>query len=244
MSDEDSGDTTNEPLGSIELSSFRELRTTALTNADSPTEMVLDALHGSALILDTSAARIWATDALYLHDPRAVCIDNANVRNSTPPGRNGACPPGTDKTSRGAIETNHTPIALAMVEGRAGILDAIGQLHWLISDPIATTAKDFMRPIAGPSLPLGVDSVEDAILRFSDTEVGVAMGAVLSVFTHEGQLLQTFEMDEAIIRSSIMKKTGGFSRRKTPTETPRRLGLGASDSFSRTTTSGLYQGMQ
>ena len=166
--DTDSGDTgtdLSDRLGSIELSSFRTLRKSTLSRAEAPTDLVLDTIHGPALILDTRAARVWGTDALFLHDPRTVCIDNENVRNSTAPQRNGACPPGTEKTARGSIETTHPPIAISMTDrgGRAGILDQHAQLHWVTTDPIATTAKDFMRPVPGPVLPLAEDAIDTAI---------------------------------------------------------------------------------
>jgi len=200
----DSGHAETEPSDewdALDLSSFRELRKTELTQSVSPTSMALDRQHGPSLSIDPSAAMVWGTDSLFLHDPRPVCIDNTAVRNSSPPIPGGDCPAGKDKTSRGAIGTAGPPVAVAMIEGggTAGILDTRGQVHWVITDPLATTAHDYMRATPGPVLDLDTEEIEQASLFITPDQIAVGGEGSLHIFDHAGALLEEFERESRIL---------------------------------------------
>jgi len=190
-----------EDLDAQDLDPFREMRHTQLTEAVAPTVLVLNSTSGVGLILDREAGTVWGTDALFLHDPRTVCVNNDSVRDSSPPNAGGECPEGTEATSRGQLHTAHTPVAIAIQQetGRAGILDDSGSLSWVITDPMGGSAENHMRPVPGPSfVELTLES-HPTLLVMTPTEIGIANGTNMWVYSHLGELRVQSETDAQIL---------------------------------------------
>ena len=179
----------------IDLDPFRQMRLTDLTQAVEPTQLAIDPVYGAGLILDPEANTVWGTDALFLHDPRTVCINNDAVRDSSPPGAGGRCPAGTTTTSRGKLLTSAPPLAIGIHNGGglAGILDANGMLSWVHTDPLATTAQDYMRPQPDFSLGHTFTQIEPVSLAIAAETIGVAQGDQMWVYDHSGVELHRFE---------------------------------------------------
>jgi hypothetical protein len=191
----------NDDLDARDLDSFREMRHTLLTQAVAPIDLALDSIHGVGLILDREAETVWGTDALFLHDPRTVCVNNDSVRDSSPPNATGGCPEGTESTSRGQLQTDHPPVAIAvqMAGGVAGILDDSGALSWVTTDPLAGAAQNHMRPMPGPAFPDITLENHRTLLVITPAEIGIANGANLWIYGHLGDLLARVEMDKDIL---------------------------------------------
>jgi hypothetical protein len=178
---------------------FRLMRTTAFPNAVAPTQLMVDPIVGPALVFDAAAGLVWATDKLFLHDPRLACLhpsDPAKIVHLSPEG----CPLGTIDTHRGRIDIGRQPAAMAIdpSQGRAAILDLNGQVFWVITDPMNTQSIDHMRPIAGPILSLAGQELFEPKLAIFEDQIAVATDKTLSILTEAGIRTAVVEADGPI----------------------------------------------
>ena len=195
-----SGDTADpwSELEPIDVSSFRLMRTTELTRASSVRSLVADNQFGPVFVQDSSA--VFASDALLRHDPRPVCINEAQPNASTPVNPDNTCPLNTTRVSRGAPSIPGTPLAIAADPDhpRVGVLSESGILFWIHTDPLDGPPIDFMRPSEGPDL--GEFSLDESptTLAIGANEIGVAFDQELHTFSTEGLPLATSSTSSAI----------------------------------------------
>ncbi|MEC9130524.1 MAG: hypothetical protein VYE02_04040, partial [Verrucomicrobiota bacterium] len=200
----DSGDHPAHPIDGLDpspLSAFREMRRTSMPQAIEPQSLLLEEHHGQALILDQEAATVWATDSLYLHDPRPACINQTEVRASfSLPDGDSACPDGTEKVARGQLHTPLPPAAIAAVpaSGHVAVLDSGGQLHWITTDSTQSTSFNFMRPQEGPTLAVEISDASTVHLKITHNEIGVAIDNTLHIFDMAGTPTTQWEHGETI----------------------------------------------
>ena len=182
------------------LDPFRLLRITPLTEAVNPVRLAIDPSASVGLVLDPGASMVWGTDALFLHDPSTVCINNEAVRESQSPGPSGACPDNTIATSRGALPTEAAPIAISITPngGKAAILDAHGRVYWVHTDPLGAPAQDHMRPLPAFILDTIHGVPESARIALTADALAVAQGTKLWIYTHDGDELSHFETTQNI----------------------------------------------
>ena len=188
---------------------FRLMRTTHFPDAIAATQLALDPRLGPALVLDKAAGVVWATDKLFLHDPRIACLhpsDPAKIAHLSP---GSGCPDGTIPTRRGRIDVGAEPVAMAIDTegGTAAILDPSGQLFWLRTDPLGGPSIDHMRPIAGPVLTGPIDFT-NAMLATSAEQIALAAEGVVSIFTLHG--IRTARFDAGSPIASILLDASGW----------------------------------
>jgi hypothetical protein len=175
--------------------SFRLLRTTAFPDAVAPSQLLVDPILGPALALDAAAGVVWATDKLYLHDPRIACLhpsDPAKIQHFQP---GQGCPTGTIETRRGRIDIGSEPAAMAIdpEAGQLAILDHEGHLYWVEIDPMSGPSIDHMRPAEGAALSLSTESLSGAQLAISTDMVALGVAGVVSIFTPHGIRTERFD---------------------------------------------------
>jgi len=182
------------------LNAFRLMRTTEFPNGISPTELIVDPFHGPAMVMDRSAGVIWATDKLYLHDPRIACLhpnDPARIEHLQP---GQGCPDTTIETRRGRIDIGGPPVAMAMDTqgGTLSVMNPSGHLSRINTDPLGGPSIDHMRPMAGPSLALSATDLSGSLLAASRDQLALAVGSEISIFSQHGIRTDAFDAGETI----------------------------------------------
>lgn len=183
-------------LEPIERNAFRVLRTSTFSQATSVHTLVAEEHFGPVFGLGPGG--FYATDHLFRHDPRPVCVNPSQPNRSSAPDGSG-CPPETTRVSRGAPALPAQPLAIAKdhTDSRVAILTAAGAVHWVDTDPLSGEAIDFMRPSA--PVPLEGLVPDNPILAVHNGRIAVGQGSVISVYGPSGLIQDATETEFPVV---------------------------------------------
>jgi len=181
------------------------MRKTVFPQAHSPSQIVSDHTLGPVFLLDQAAGVVWATDKLFLHDPRLSCLHPSDPSKMAFVTEGGTCPDDTVATRRARLDIGQPPIAMGIDQdqSRLAIIGEDALLFWVQIDPLSGPSIDHMRAIPGPNLVWPGQPLTSPILAIQGDMIGLAEGSEVSMFTASGVREEAFEADEPILDLQI-----------------------------------------